>query len=320
MSEVLVDKRWMFRIGGYAAVAGAVVGLVGSLIHPETSGPGDPEATARVVADSQIWVPLHFALAVAFILMLLGLVAIHDSITGGLAGALARLGLASAVVGTAIGVIVVSLVGFAAKHLADAWSSAPADARAGALTSFRADDSINFALLSPLNLVFAGFTFVLFGLAVAAGDVSTGPGYRVAVVAVALGTVCGALTVVGQFGYCAQQIWDQRACNASNATAIAMTSRRSNRGSWMSTRYRSRSPHLRTTEKVGWPFMVNSKWYGNQDSESTSRRSKATTGLRSWPVASPRPGCATCQVERSNDWPKFFRNRPTGLPVASNTS
>src|SRR6266545_2420403 len=95
MSEVLVDKRWMFRIGGYAAVAGAVVGLVGNLIHPETSGPGDPEATARVVADSQIWVPLHFALAVAFILMLLGLVAIHDSITGGLAGALARLGLAS---------------------------------------------------------------------------------------------------------------------------------------------------------------------------------------------------------------------------------
>ncbi len=171
MSEVLVDKRWMFRIGGYAAVAGAVVGLVGNLIHPETSGPGDPEATARVVADSQIWVPLHFALAVAFILMLLGLVAIHDSITGGLAGALARLGLASAVVGTAIGVIVVSLDGFAAKHLADAWSSAPADARAGALTSFRADDSINFALLSPLNLVFAGFTFVLFGLAVAASDV-----------------------------------------------------------------------------------------------------------------------------------------------------
>ena len=29
----------------------------------------------------------------------------------------------------------------------------------------RAEDSINFALLSPLNLVFAGFTFVLFGLA-----------------------------------------------------------------------------------------------------------------------------------------------------------
>jgi hypothetical protein len=35
------------------------------------------------------------------------------------------------------------------------------------LASFRAEDSINFALLSPLNLVFAGFTFVLFGLATA---------------------------------------------------------------------------------------------------------------------------------------------------------
>jgi hypothetical protein len=103
--------------------------------------------------------------------MLGGLVAVHDTIDGGLPGALARLGLASAIVGTSVGVVLITLDGFAAKHLANAWASAPSDLRTDALAAFRAEDSINFALLSPLNLVFAGFTFALYGLAVAFGDV-----------------------------------------------------------------------------------------------------------------------------------------------------
>jgi len=146
---------------------GAILGVVGNLLHPATSGPGHPAETARVVAESDIWIPLHLALLVSFILMLGGLVAIHDSISGGLPGALARFGLFAAIVGTAGGVVLLSLDGFAAKHLADSWLSAAPGARSQALAAFRAEDSINFALLSPLNLVFAGFTFVLFGLAAA---------------------------------------------------------------------------------------------------------------------------------------------------------
>jgi len=145
--------------------------LVGNLIHPETPGPGDPEGTVRVVAESQIWVPVHLALMVAFVLMLGGLVAIHESIQGGLPGALARLGLAVGIAGTTAGVVVVTLDGFAAKRLADFWLSAPVDTRATAVGLFRVEEAISFALLSPLNLVFAGFTFVLYGLAAALSDV-----------------------------------------------------------------------------------------------------------------------------------------------------
>lgn len=167
MSDASRDKRWVFMIGGSSAAAGAILGLVGNLFHPATSGPGHPAETARVVAESDIWIPLHITLLVSFILMLGGLVAIHDSITGGLPGALARFGLSAAVVGTAGGVVLLSLDGFAAKHLAESWLSASAELRPTTLASFRAEDSINFALLSPLNLVFAGFTFVLYGLAAA---------------------------------------------------------------------------------------------------------------------------------------------------------
>jgi hypothetical protein len=170
VSDRSIRQRWVHRIGGGSAVAGAIIGLVGNLAHPVTAGPDDPEATARVVAESQIWGPLHLALLVAFVLMLGGLVAIHDSIGDGVPAALARFGLASAVVGTTVGVVLITLDGFAAKHLAESWLSAPPDLRASAIGSFRAEDSINFALLSPLNLVFAGFTFILYGLAVAFSD------------------------------------------------------------------------------------------------------------------------------------------------------
>jgi Domain of unknown function (DUF4386) len=170
-SDVVRDDRWAFRVGGGSAMLGAILGLVGNLIHPGTSGPAHPAETARVVAHSSIWIPLHVALLVSFIFMLGGLVAIHDSITRGRAAVVARFGLIAAIVGTAGGVVLLSLDGFAAKHLADSWLAAPSTLRASALASFRAEDSINFALLSPLNLVFAGFTFVLFGVAAAQSGV-----------------------------------------------------------------------------------------------------------------------------------------------------
>jgi hypothetical protein len=165
------SEPWVFRFGGASAILGAVLGLVGNLLHPATSGPGHPADTARVVAESAIWIPLHVVLLVSFIFMLGGLIAIHDSIEGGLAGACARFGLFSAIVGTAGGVVLLALDGFAAKHLAEYWSSVSAADRSGALAAFRAEDAINFALLSPLNLVFAGFTFVLYGLAAALSNI-----------------------------------------------------------------------------------------------------------------------------------------------------
>jgi hypothetical protein len=181
----------MARIGGASAVLGALLGLTGNLIHPQTPGPTDPAGTARVVAASQIWVPVHLALVVAFVLMLGGLLAIRESIRGSLGGALARLGLAAGIVGTGVGVVVVTLDGFAAKHLAVYALTAPAEARAAALELFRVEEAVNFALLSPLNLIFAGFTFVLYGLAAALGrGCPHWPGWIVAAAGVG-GTLSG---------------------------------------------------------------------------------------------------------------------------------
>jgi hypothetical protein len=202
---------WILRIGSTAGIAGALLGMVGNLIHPATPI-GDPEGVAATIADSRIWVPGHLAIVVGLVLILGGLLAVAQSIQGGLPGALARLGAAAAVAGITVGLILVTLDGIAAKQLAEAWATAPPDERAGALarlgaaaavagitvglilvtldgiaakqlaeawatappderaTALRlvlASETLNFALAALFNILFAGVTFILYGLAVA---------------------------------------------------------------------------------------------------------------------------------------------------------
>jgi hypothetical protein len=164
------DQRWVFRLGGASAVVGAILGMVGNLIHPVTPIE-DPQGVARVIAESEIWVPVHLAIVLGIVLMLGGLVAIHHSIRGGIAGVLARFGLVAAVAGATIGLVLVILDGVAARQLAQEWAEAAAEEKAVALGLVHVNETINLALASLFNFVFAAVTFILFGLAVALSDV-----------------------------------------------------------------------------------------------------------------------------------------------------
>jgi hypothetical protein len=160
------SSTWVFRIGSAAGIAGALLGMVGNLIHPATPT-DDPEGVARAIADSELWVADHLAIVLGLILMLGGLVAIAHSIQGGLPGALARLGSVAAVAGITVGLILVTLDGLAAKQIAEAWTTAPPEEQAAALRLVQAEETINFALAALFNILFAGVTFILYGLAVA---------------------------------------------------------------------------------------------------------------------------------------------------------
>jgi MFS family permease len=161
--------RWVYRMGGGAAIIGAVLGLIGNLVHPVTPM-NDPVGVARVIADSGTWVLIHVAIVIGIALMLGGLLAIHHSIRDGVAGVFAHFGLWAGAVGIAIGLILVILDGVAAPQLAQEWVSAPPGQQATALALVQANETINFALASLFNIVFAGVTFILFGLAVAFSD------------------------------------------------------------------------------------------------------------------------------------------------------
>ena len=170
MAEASIERQWVFRIGGWSAVVGSVLAGIGNLVHPVTPM-NDPVGVARVIADSDGWVPVHLAIVVGILLMLGGLVALYHSIRGGIAGALARLGLFAAVSGVTIGLVLVILDGVTAYQLAQEWAAAPPGDQALALGLVHVNETINFALASLFNLVFAGATFLLFGLAVALSDV-----------------------------------------------------------------------------------------------------------------------------------------------------
>ncbi len=81
------------------------------------------------------------------------------------------MGFVGAVAGVTVGVILVIVDGVAAKHLADAWATAPPQERAAALRVLVAEETINFALASLFNILFAGVTFMLYGAAVALSGV-----------------------------------------------------------------------------------------------------------------------------------------------------
>jgi hypothetical protein len=151
-------------------VVGSVLGGVGNLVHPVTPE-HDQVGVARVIADSGIWVPVHLAIVLGIFLMLLGLVAISDTIRGGLPGALSRFGVVAAVSGATIGLVLVILDGVAARQLAQEWASAAPGHQATALALVHVNETMNFALASLFNFVFAAATFILLGLAVALSGV-----------------------------------------------------------------------------------------------------------------------------------------------------
>jgi hypothetical protein len=53
MPDVGADTRWVLRIGGWAAIVGAILGGVGNLVHPVTPE-DDPVGVAQVIADSDL--------------------------------------------------------------------------------------------------------------------------------------------------------------------------------------------------------------------------------------------------------------------------
>jgi hypothetical protein len=161
-------QGWVLRIGSVAGIAGALLGMVGNLAHSATPAASqDAEGLARTIAGSGSWVPDHLLILLGLILMLGGLVAFARSIRGGLPGALAQLGSIAAVAGATVGLLLLSIDGVAAKHLAQAWANAPSGEQAAALHALLAEEAINFALGTLFYILFAGVTFVLLGLAVA---------------------------------------------------------------------------------------------------------------------------------------------------------
>lgn len=153
------------RIGAAAALLGASVLLVSTLLHPLGADPNDAPAAFAEYAAYSGWVWIHLGQFVGFALVGLALVALAGTLETGRAAAWARIGLAGATASIALASALQAVDGVALKILVDRWAAASAELRVTAFEAAFAVRQIEIGLGALLSLV-SGLTLGGYGLAV----------------------------------------------------------------------------------------------------------------------------------------------------------
>ena len=154
------------RLSAGLFLAGAAIGLVGNGLHPHVADP-DPASALEAITGNAAWVGIHLAIILAILLLAGGMVGLAGLLRNGPGRRLAELGLAAALVGSAIVVTSLSIDGFAMKALAMSWAAGADSGSAEALALAGTVKTIDLGVWSAGMLVFFGVTFICFGAAVA---------------------------------------------------------------------------------------------------------------------------------------------------------
>lgn len=153
------------RLGSIAAVAGAILLFVSTLLHPLDSDPSDsPAAFAEYAADS-LWVWSHLGQFLGVALLGMALVALATTFKPGRAAAWGRVGQAGAAAIIAVAAALQAVDGVALKVMVDRWAAATGEARVFAFEAAFAVRQIEIGLASLLSLL-SGFTLIVFGVSI----------------------------------------------------------------------------------------------------------------------------------------------------------
>lgn len=158
-------QRTLFRVGAIGAMVGATLGLIFNILHPRGSGIDTSQEELALVADSSIWLFVHFMIAWAIAFGFVGLVAIARSFTGEAGESWGRLALSSAIGSVAIALVGVAVDGVAMKEVADNWAEAGRGTDSSVFAAADAVANIALALFIALIGSLFGFTAALFGIA-----------------------------------------------------------------------------------------------------------------------------------------------------------
>ena len=161
------------RLGAMALPLGVILFVVVTAIfHPHREAPMDNPAIFMEYAESDSWVVIHFAQWFAALLLIGGLVALYYSITTKpeANAAVARFGLAAALLTGAALTMLQAVDGVALKWAVDTWASAPADQETAAFSAAAALRWTEYSLQS-YSFILLGLTFILYGVAIALGTI-----------------------------------------------------------------------------------------------------------------------------------------------------
>ena len=159
-----MGDRGPLRVGGAVAVAGAVLALIGNLMHPRYDGP-DVD-TYRSIAASDRFRVADFILLAALILLIAGMTTFSRSLRAGRGAAFSEYGRLATLVGGTIAIAQFGVETYGLKQQAAAFAGAGDTDLQGAFWATNAVERLNTALFNTWTIVFLGLAPLLLGLAV----------------------------------------------------------------------------------------------------------------------------------------------------------
>jgi len=154
------------RLGGVAALGGALFLFLSTLMHPLGADPSAPRAAFAEHAADSLWVWSHLGQFAGLAMLGAALVALAATLEPGRAAAWGRIGLVGAAVMVALGAALQAVDGVALRVVVERWASAAGEARAPAFEAAFAVRQVEVGLASLLSLV-SGLTLAVFGVALA---------------------------------------------------------------------------------------------------------------------------------------------------------
>ncbi len=155
-----------YTIGAIAAIAGALLLLVGTLLHPFGADPNDSRAAFTEYAADRSWVASHLMQLTGVVLMVFALAVLSRAI--GDNSLWSHIGVVSAGASLAVAAVLQAVDGVALKMMVDRWTAAPAAEKDVLFHATFAVRQIEIGLASITSLLF-GVTATIYGVALLSG-------------------------------------------------------------------------------------------------------------------------------------------------------
>ena len=155
-----MPQRGASKVGAVCAIAGALLLLLGTYLHPMSADPNDALAAFTEYAADHLWVASHLTQLAGVALMIAALIFLSYELDN----ASARVAAGGAIASLAVAAALQAVDGVALKRMVDAWALAPAADKAMAFQAAFAVRQIEVGLAAMFSLLL-GSSALLYGLA-----------------------------------------------------------------------------------------------------------------------------------------------------------
>jgi hypothetical protein len=157
--------RHTLRGASAAAIGGALLLLVGTILHPSGADPNDAVAAFSEYAADQLWILSHLTQLLGITLIVCALIQLSGLLASGTASSLAWIGAAGAIASLAAAAALQAVDGIALKNVVDAWAAAAEPDKTTLFYTAYGVRQIEVGLASITSLLL-GVTMCVYGVAI----------------------------------------------------------------------------------------------------------------------------------------------------------